>query len=486
MPQSTGSGRGVPHMAIRIKNFGPVADGQVDLKPLTILIGPNNTGKSYVAMLIHSILSSGERYGASGRFHPSRTSRPLGLYDEHVAELDRIVGQNAKPDPFDIPQPYVEKLFHSTCELIRSTIKTALERNFGSEIGDLVKRGTASAHLDITGSQNFTIKLNSDLHLEPSSPFNVKYRVERTKKGKRGDNPPLVRNDKDTTTMVVDGWLPTDYFVDDAIARVTQSIFDRTNLISDTSHYFPASRSGILHGHKALSAGIIQSVQFAGSEAINMPKLTGAVSDLISNIILIPEDERDFSNMTERMEEDLLGGHIVMERRGRYTMPDIVYVADNEKFPLHATSSTVSEIAPLSLYLKHVVRKGDLLIIEEPEAHLHPQNQVVLARYIVRMIRAGLRVVLTTHSEFLLEALNLFVIASGVKPEIRGKILEADPDDHLDPDEISAHEFRPDDDGNIHIHQIEHDKEQGILQGEFTKVSQMLYDKSIRLEESMD
>ena len=473
-------------MAIRVKNFGPVADGQVDLKPLTILIGPNNTGKSYVAMLIHSILSSGERYGASGRFHQHRVGRNERLYYEHVDELERIVRQSSKLVSFDIPQPYMEKLFRSTCEMIRSTIKAALERNFGSEIEGLVKRGAASAHLDITGSQNFTIKLNSDLHLEPSSPFNVKYRVERTKKGKRGDNPPLVRNDKDTTTMVVDWWLPTDYFVDDAIARVTQSIFDRTNLISNTSHYFPASRSGILQGHRALSAGIIQSAQFAGVEPINVPKLTGVVSDLISNIILIPENKRDFSNMAERMEEDLLGGHIVMERRGEHTMPDIVYVADAETFQLHAASSTVSEIAPLSLYLKHVVHKGDLLIIEEPEAHLHPKNQLVLARYIVRMIRAGLRVVLTTHSEFLLEALNLFVIASGVKPEIRGEILEADPDDHLDPDEISAHEFRRDDDGNIHIHQIEYDKEQGILQGEFTKVSKILYDKSIRLEESMD
>ena len=483
-------------MTIRIRNFGPVTDGQVDLKPLTILIGPNNTGKSYAAMLIHSILSSGERYGAPRRLHQRRIGRHEKLYYEHVDELERIVWKNSKLASFDIPQPYTEKLFHSTCGLISSTIKAALERNFGSGIRDLVKRGAMSAHLDIVGSQNFTIDLDSDLQLKSRSSFDVKYRVERTKKDKHVDSPPLVRNDEDSpplvrndedmTTVIVDRRLPTDYFIDDAIVCVTQSIFNRTSLISDTSHYFPASRSGILQGHKALSAGIIQSAQFAGAEPINVPKLTGVVSDFISNIILFPRHRQNFSNMAERMEEDLLGGHIVMKRHDRYTMPDIVYVAGAETFPLHAASSTVSEIAPLSLYLKHIVHQGDLLIIEEPEAHLHPKNQVVLARYIVRMIRAGLRVVLTTHSEFLLEGLSMFVIASGVKPEIRGKILEADPDDRLYPDEISTHEFRRDDDGSVHIHPIEYDKEQGILQGEFTKVSKILYDKSIRLEESVD
>ena len=43
---------------INIKNFGPVSKGHIHLKPLTIFIGPNNSGKSYVATLIHSIISA--------------------------------------------------------------------------------------------------------------------------------------------------------------------------------------------------------------------------------------------------------------------------------------------------------------------------------------------------------------------------------------------------------------------------------------------
>lgn len=45
-------------LKIHIKNFGPVSKGSIHLKPLTIFIGPNNSGKSYVATLIHSIISA--------------------------------------------------------------------------------------------------------------------------------------------------------------------------------------------------------------------------------------------------------------------------------------------------------------------------------------------------------------------------------------------------------------------------------------------
>ncbi|MFN3383605.1 MAG: AAA family ATPase, partial [Archaeoglobaceae archaeon] len=42
-------------LEISVKNFGPIIGGEVKLRPLTVLIGPNNSGKSYVAMLFHSL-----------------------------------------------------------------------------------------------------------------------------------------------------------------------------------------------------------------------------------------------------------------------------------------------------------------------------------------------------------------------------------------------------------------------------------------------
>ena len=45
-------------LKIGVKDFGPISSGSVDLKPLTVLIGPNNSEKSYFAMLVHSIFQA--------------------------------------------------------------------------------------------------------------------------------------------------------------------------------------------------------------------------------------------------------------------------------------------------------------------------------------------------------------------------------------------------------------------------------------------
>jgi predicted ATPase len=37
---------------IYVKDFGPVAEADIELKPLTVLMGPNNTGKTYISTLL--------------------------------------------------------------------------------------------------------------------------------------------------------------------------------------------------------------------------------------------------------------------------------------------------------------------------------------------------------------------------------------------------------------------------------------------------
>ena len=75
------------------------------------------------------------------------------------------------------------------------------------------------------------------------------------------------------------------------------------------------------------------------------------------------------------------------------------------------------ETALFSIYLKYVVEKGDLLIIEEPEAHLHPENQRILVKYIVRAVNKGLKVMLTTHSDYVIEQFNNFVRLASIDSE---------------------------------------------------------------------
>ncbi len=40
---------------LSVTNFGPIASAEIDLRPLTVFVGPSNTGKSYLAILIYAL-----------------------------------------------------------------------------------------------------------------------------------------------------------------------------------------------------------------------------------------------------------------------------------------------------------------------------------------------------------------------------------------------------------------------------------------------
>lgn len=44
-------------MKVAIKNLGAVREAEIELKPLTVFVGPNNTGKTWSAYTIAAILS---------------------------------------------------------------------------------------------------------------------------------------------------------------------------------------------------------------------------------------------------------------------------------------------------------------------------------------------------------------------------------------------------------------------------------------------
>ncbi|MYF99579.1 AAA family ATPase, partial [Candidatus Poribacteria bacterium] len=44
-----------PKVEIEVKNFGPIAEANIDLRPLTVFVGPSNTGKTYFATLVYGL-----------------------------------------------------------------------------------------------------------------------------------------------------------------------------------------------------------------------------------------------------------------------------------------------------------------------------------------------------------------------------------------------------------------------------------------------
>ena len=84
--------------------------------------------------------------------------------------------------------------------------------------------------------------------------------------------------------------------------------------------------------------------------------------------------------------------------------------AGRQRFTMNEASSCIRALLDIGFYLRCRASPGDLFIIDEPELNLHPKNQRAFARLVARMVNAGIKVFITTHSDYLIKEINTLIM----------------------------------------------------------------------------
>ena len=174
---------------------------------------------------------------------------------------------------------------------------------------------------------------------------------------------------------------------------------------------------------------------------------------------------------------DLLEGKLVAEREKSF-----LQLADNQRIPLTAASSSVRELSTLLFLVENRLRKIGFtsdICIEEPEAHLHPALQIKMADLIARICSLGSFVQLTTHSDYFLQRINQIVRLAGIKKTdserfeelSKDKLLDAMP--LLDGDKILVYYFHRDGNGQVAVDKMTAGKQGFPFRSFFDVVEQM-------------
>ena len=206
------------------------------------------------------------------------------------------------------------------------------------------------------------------------------------------------------------------------------------------------------------------------------PNLTSVATDFLGMLLIPDSGMGDFAYLATQFEMKTIRG-VVGIRAGPNNMPEIVFTQNSKQFPLNTSASSVKDMATFLLYLKHVARRNDAVILEEPETCLHPTNQILLARLLARLVNEKINIVVTTHSPFFVEQLSNCVVAGENHSGRQGPISTKE---RLEKSNVAAYNFVSDKDG-YKIEQLEVDDE-GIPQYEFTKVYDQLYAELLELE----
>lgn len=469
-------------VTLHVRDFGPIERATFELKPLTVLIGPNNSGKSVAAMLTYAVTQSGM---VSSRYPTAIQARRLiGPRDEEVVgSIGRLMMQLHAEGPsaqIRVPQKtarWIDRQIETALVSFVRGVVSQIERSFSTKLSELCRHGPRKDFPLVLGIESSGMDWSVALDLRDElTNIHINRQPKaaellRSALAQFSDNVlDTIAQDRDTEPDVYG-----DYLARELGRMIPQLLMAE---LPYKSYYLPAERSGILQSHRQLASIVVRQSPFVGIEDLQVPRMSGVVSDFIGNLLQLDSDIfTEFHDVAAELERDVLAGSIEIEA-DTTGYPDISYQAGRVQYPLHRSSSMVSEIAPIVVYLRHLLDPGELFIIEEPESHLHPKSQVALAQSVAKMIAGGLGVLLTTHSDYFLGQLNNAIRLGTLSRE------EGARTQTLLAEDVSAYLFTRQGAAS-RVSAVEVTDHDGISEDEFSRVAEDLYETTVRLDEAL-
>ncbi|MDR6677365.1 AAA family ATPase [Pseudomonas oryzihabitans] len=431
-------------MRIEISNFGPVKNFVFDSKcPMHLIVGTNNVGKSYALtayyLAICSLLES--------RALMVNVFSQIELIESDFGfnvSLEKSYRKKLKADATqDIEVTgFFEDAAKATFD---KTIAAAFNEKIESSYGDfksVLSQYSKSLSCSITfflpglkfsltnDGQGFkTTSLSYSMKVISVGPSETKKKIPKTIVYQRKSDDPVVCSKH--LRMACIG---------QAFASITVPTAEITDI-----YYLPASRSGLyqaLSSFGPIIAELSKKRTFLSSK-IELPGISWQLSEYYLKLTDINErkytydPECFYEKVAKKIEVDILKGSIQFESSTKklFYMPDKMDL----RLELSAASSMVSEIGPIVAYIRYIlstkpaldkvvieaigdsslkkVQANPILIIEEPEAHLHPENQIKMTDIYADLSNFGIKVIMTSHSNYVFNKLSNIIISKVLDAE---------------------------------------------------------------------
>lgn len=471
------------HTYLNVQNFGPIEKAEVDLRPLTVFVGESNTGKTYLAALIYALHQNFRGfsqfpwadYVASyfGYVRRSRGRYSQSRQEEAVQEMLAVIEKLNTPERHfkfsDLPQQVSTRL---------ESILTHQE-NFMYELQRCFDLESASKLIRFTGTRSNEMKVSLQVREGDQTYWDFEARTtESADPTVTGHiNPDMILLD------VKDSMRKAEFNETSNVERLFHTLSGRRWRTMD-SYYLPAARSGIMESRDVLATALIKRATRIGLDHLEVSTFSGMIADFLEQIVNYKERKGSSSSIrqvAEQLETELLEGKIEVKRHAPEAYPEFLYRPDQAKNGLRMSHSSamISELAPLVLFLRGIVKQGDLLIIEEPESHLHPSAQTKIAQTLARLIRAGVHIVITTHSNYLLQQIGN-LIREGELQKLGESTSESA--DYLKEEEVGAWWFHK----NKPVTELPFDLTEGIEPEDHLDIAEDLYNRSAGLQNRIE
>ena len=423
-------------MKFNFAQLGGIDQGMVELGDLTVICGPNNVGKTYISHAIYGLLRQFKKW------------IDLSVSRERLDQL-----------------------------LDEGTLLIELN-DYQAKLADYLKNASSAFSASLPSYFNVPEDFFNGAKAELSHDqltFNFGHEFKRTMTFGKSIKLSFYKAAHDTVLSIT---LQTE-----SDTRVSPRIFD--DVMSDgitdclfanlLPHPFvvTSERTGIALFYKELDISknaIIE--QLTNSDQVNPIDLLNSMRSryaqpIHDNINVV----RDYENLSKRKSfireesarkpirdalQDLIGGsYKVVDKQVMY-MPRKERGRDKVAIPVYVASSSIKSLFLIDLYINSLAETNGMLIIDEPELNLHPDNQRKMAGLLARLVNSGVKVLVTTHSDYLIRELNNRVMLN-LEVEDKAQIMRSAKMTELDllkPEQIKAYSLK----GDHQIHAVDVDK----------------------------
>lgn len=376
-------------MKFKVNRLGKIDSTEFELNDLTIICGKNNTAKTYITYTLYGFI----------KFIDDLKFSVKPFFDEYFKNLD---SQNSIQLPISVLNNFLYndlvKQFSITIPDIFSGNKILFQDSQINIINHLHINNLEINRLSILGSYAIEII---------KKPQNDYILVKKTK----FESEDVSYNDSDI-----------EHLIQFSLERELKSII-RNDLLKDIPRVFISSveRSGISLFQKEITlnrSNIYESI-FAKLNSLNENRnkfntYPIAIQDnlkFVQRLFFTKQTPSEFIlNNNDIIGEfsNLIGGEYILDKDNE----EIKFIPTDSNLQLSMieSSSSIRALCDLGIYLKFFAKFGDLIMIDEPELNLHPENQRKLGRLFAKLINKGIKILITTHSDYIIKELSILTI----------------------------------------------------------------------------
>jgi predicted ATPase len=377
-------------MKIKVSNLGIISEGTIDLsKKISLFCGQNGTGKTYLAYVIYGLLKNRLRFDDDNEIvdkliENSRVTINIdfqSIFDFKQSMLVRT--KISLSDFFGIGEADSKKLFPKFKIENTETEKEFKSRIISTEFTTNIKIFNIEFSLTkLKGETQITISLNENI----STPLRLR----------------LFRGYIKSSIESFLAFYPIKDVVMFPVERNSINTFSKQLSIRKQDRF----DTMLLFKDKEKDIRKIESL-------LDLKRYPLSISDelrVADDLVEIKKQKSKFYDFAEELERELLLGEVNISNDG-----EILFIPNNSpstKLPIQMTASIIKTLSSLVVYLKHRAEDNDLIIIDEPEINLHPENQIILTRIFARLANKGFRLLISTHSDYIVRELNNLLILS--------------------------------------------------------------------------